>query len=570
METSRFSGHLCAWTLGAALLSGGCVVRPVEKASEGGSGTVCKVQPLFLDKDVDILFVVDDSGSMGEEQIKLRKQFPRLIEALKSTKLDGKLPNVRIGVVSTDLGAGNLYVDNACVTDGDPVKLQNAAMIAGCTVPRDSWIEYKDVDGVITTNIPGAGDSIKKVKDAFSCIGSLGTGGCGFEQTILASQKALDPSTNINPGFLRNDPPCKANREDALLAVVFITDEDDCSAANPQLFDPSQGGLNDPLGPLTSFRCFEFGVSCTCPGKAKCDRFTQGARYNCVPGGQYLHKVENFISFFKSLKKTPDRDSATGKCQGKANPDRVIMAAIAGPAGTVEVGMQGSYPVLKPSCSTTDTSAMPAVRLRALVHAFAKELTVGEVADIKAKTSNTPYFVDSAGKWREENFTSICNSDYAPALERLGKDIIGKLGTLCLAPPPLTNNGGILCRKGDVICDAKTCGKEVRCQKGCLTKAEFTIQEYTGDDRKTVPKCSDSLFDPKIARTECGGQCPCWRVVPSSVCTSKEEVARGSSPYALEIMRKGQAPKGTYASVCTMNSSFSWGTKELAALKQCN
>ena len=160
METSGLGGYLCALAVGGAMLIGGCVVRPVEKAGTGDTGFVCTVQPLFLDKDVDILFVVDDSGSMGEEQQKLRAQFPRLIEALKTKKLGGKLPNVRIGVVSTDLGAGSLYVDNACVTDGDKGKLQNKAQSAGCTVPKDAWIEYKDVDGVITTNIPGAGDSV--------------------------------------------------------------------------------------------------------------------------------------------------------------------------------------------------------------------------------------------------------------------------------------------------------------------------------------------------------------------------------------------------------------------------
>ena len=557
----KIAAPLLALTLAA------CVVRPVEKPNPQGTGEACKTQPLFLDKDVDLLFVIDNSGSMEQEQKNLNKNFPALIEALKTNKLGGKLPNVRIGVVSTDLGAGNLYVDNACVTDGDKGQLFNKAQAAGCTAPKDKWIEYKDTNGVVTTNIAGAGDPIVKVKNAFQCIAALGTDGCGFEQTIMSAKKALDPTANINPGFLRNDDPCKANREDALLAVVFITDEDDCSAANPQLFDPSQQGLNDPLGPLTSFRCFEFGVSCTCPGKAKCDRFTQGARKNCVPGGQYLHKVENFISFFKNIKKLPDVDTTTGKCTGKANPDRVIMAAIAGPTEPVEVGVQGSYPTLKPSCSSSQGFAVPGVRINALVHAFAKELTVQEIADVKAKKVNIPYFIDTLGKWREQNFTSVCSSDFAPALKRLGERIVGSLGTLCLSPPALTDNGGILCRKDDVICDAKNCPKVVKCTQSCLTKANFTIQEYTSaGKRQTIPKCADKLFEPTVATTACGSTCPCWRIVPSAVC----KATAGSSPYSVEIMRQGQANKGTYASVCALTSTASWNTKEFGALKQCN
>ncbi len=405
------------------------------------------------------------------------------------------------------------------------------------------------------------------MKNAFSCIASLGTDGCGFEQSIMSAKKALDPVSNINAGFLRNDDPCKANREDALLAVVFITDEDDCSAANPQLFDPSQGGLNDPLGPLSSFRCFEFGVKCECPGKSKCDRFTQGPRKNCVPGGagSYLHKMENFVSFWKNLKKLPGKD-AKGKCTGVANPDRVIMAAIAGSTDRVEVGMSGNYPKLKPSCSSSQGDAEPAVRIKALVHAFAKELTLKEVSDVKAKTTKIPYFIDSDGKWREENFTSICTSDFSPALKRLGERIVGSLGTLCLSPPALTDNNGILCKKGDVICDAKTCGRKVVCKEGCLERANFTIQQYSASGRDTVKKCSTKLFDPRISRTACAGECPCWRVVPSAVCTKQE----GSSPYAVEIMRQGPAAKGTYAAVCTLASSDAWGSVEFAQRNQCN
>ena len=42
--------------------------------------------------------------------------------------------------------------------------------------------------------------------------------------------------------------------------MIFIQDEDDCSTRDPQMFDTSQTSPSDPLGPLSSFRCFEFGV----------------------------------------------------------------------------------------------------------------------------------------------------------------------------------------------------------------------------------------------------------------------------------------------------------------------
>jgi len=112
------------------------------------------------------------------------------------------------------------------------------------------------------------------VKTAFQCIAKLGTQGCGYEHSLESARRALDPQSNINPGFLRDD---------AFLAIVFITDEDDCSARNPQLFDPTQAALTDPLGPLTSFRCFEFGITCDIN-----DRNKMGPRHNCVPAQDWL------------------------------------------------------------------------------------------------------------------------------------------------------------------------------------------------------------------------------------------------------------------------------------------
>jgi hypothetical protein len=63
------------------------------------------------------------------------------------------------------------------------------------------------------------------VAGAFSCIAQLGPDGCGYEQSLEAMYRALDPA--VNPGFIRDD---------AALAVLFITDEDDCSARDTSLY----------------------------------------------------------------------------------------------------------------------------------------------------------------------------------------------------------------------------------------------------------------------------------------------------------------------------------------------
>ena len=71
----------------------------------------------------------------------------------------------------------------------------------------------------------GSNQNFGATSAALSCIAALGTGGCGYEHQIASVWKALggdvDGVPMRNQGFLRDD---------ALLAIVLITDEDDSSA----------------------------------------------------------------------------------------------------------------------------------------------------------------------------------------------------------------------------------------------------------------------------------------------------------------------------------------------------
>lgn len=245
---------------------------------------------------LDLLFVIDNSDSMEHEQRSLKQSFPSDLERLRTAKLGHELPDLRVGVISTDLGAGPYMVGNCTRVGGDQGKLQDKPRIAGCTPPADPWIAYSPGK----TNVPGSGQALSRAKAAFLCISELGTGGCGFEQPLEAARRALDPALKVNPGFLRPD---------AMLAVIFLTDEDDCSARDTRLYDPSSQGLTDPLGPLTSFRCFEFGVKCDCPGKMQCTRQDQGPRKNCVPvsGNGLLHGTDRYVKFLRELKQSAAR-----------------------------------------------------------------------------------------------------------------------------------------------------------------------------------------------------------------------------------------------------------------------
>jgi hypothetical protein len=183
---------------------------------------------------------------MGEEQSSLVDNFANFLSVLGN--LPGGLPNLHVGVVSSNVRVGG-FIITGCDGEGDDGILQNEPR-AACTAPNGFFIE--DVlapDG--QTRIKNYTGTLE---ETFSCIAELGTDGCGFEQHLESVKRALDSAaTPQNQGFLRPD---------AALLIIIVADEDDCSASNPMVFDPMDMTLSSPLGPLTSFRCTEFGVRC--------------------------------------------------------------------------------------------------------------------------------------------------------------------------------------------------------------------------------------------------------------------------------------------------------------------
>ena len=106
------SAAIVALTLPLSIAIGlaACNTRSVDCAPKE---PVKIVKPTFvqsLDKEVDILFVIDNSQSMLEEQRKLGEQFEALIEALRLESEGGRLPDVHIGVVTTTCSLHSISV----------------------------------------------------------------------------------------------------------------------------------------------------------------------------------------------------------------------------------------------------------------------------------------------------------------------------------------------------------------------------------------------------------------------------------------------------------------------------
>ncbi len=255
-----------------AVLAVGCLnrdLKPLQPCTV--SGVVKNVQVTNVDK-VDLLFMVDDSNSMKEEQANLRMQFPRLVQTLASgqvidptsgmvTRSFPPVKSLHVGVVDSDMGSGGFMVptcgngdqsfmfgdDGILRTRGDP-------SITGCSASYPKFLTF-------TAGAPPPEGSAMQLSQDFNCVSDVGTGGCGFEQQLESPLKALTPSSSMltfsmgtvghgdtdNAGFLR------AN---SLLTIVVVTDEDECTPSNLELFDPNTSNPTFP-GDL-NLRCFMY------------------------------------------------------------------------------------------------------------------------------------------------------------------------------------------------------------------------------------------------------------------------------------------------------------------------
>lgn len=221
-------------------------------ANADGSVDAGACVPLPL--DIDLLVMVDKSGSMTEEQAALTAAFPELIRALTTGDVDGDgmrdflpIESLHVGVVTSDLGAlGNIVP--TCSGQGDDGVLVDTPLTAmvGCAASYPSFLEFTP------------GDSVSQLGSDFACLATVGAVGCGFEQQLEAVLKAtVDRSSSYvfydgtvghgdgaNAGFLRDG---------SVLVTLLVTDEEDCSTLDADLFAVADGPY---VGTDLNLRCY--------------------------------------------------------------------------------------------------------------------------------------------------------------------------------------------------------------------------------------------------------------------------------------------------------------------------
>jgi hypothetical protein len=422
-----------------------CNARSLEAPMLKPEATYGKTFQQSVNRNVDMLFLVDDSSSMRLSQANLERNFPTFMTTLRNAPQG--LPNVHVAVISSDMGAGDGSVASCDASGGKNGIFQYTAR-GTCTATN------LNAGNTYISDIGGVKNYTGNIEDVFTCIAALGEQGCGFEHQFASILRSLGADGRgapaENQGFLRPE---------AYLAIILITNEDDCSATpGVPLFDTgSNTNIMSQLGPPANYRCNEFGHICAgghpvrmAPGN---DVTATMPYTDCTSndGEGYLLSVIDTANRIKAL---------------KADPSQVIVAAITGPnvpytvkwkapstADTSCGAMSCPWPYIDHSCTASDGSfADPGVRVGEFVNQFgANGLNV-----------------------------SICATDFAPSLQR-----IGELINASLQPPCVTG----------------TVANKPGTQDPDCTVVSHTSNGNGGFVDSTVSACSAN-----------GGTAPCWRL----------------------------------------------------------
>ena len=433
MTTANITAN-SVFTLALSALLGACLEHDVKEVAYEKVVVAPKLLELDINRDVDILFVIDNSGSMAEEQARLARNFPAFI-----AELDGMQADYRIGVTTTDVahpgcgGAatpenGNLVLrscldavadgafvfndDDAAAACTDQCKLSPAQLEQRPSVYDGDLHPWLESIGGETNLAAGV-----RMADAFACFGPQGIDGCGYESPLEAMRLAITKARASNGnGFMR---------EEALLSVVLVTDEADCSSnpAHADIFTSNTTFQNDTAPQRTSATCWRAGTACSGDGPdfKECHAEDWAADGSPAQSAEdaVLHPVDRYVDFLAGLRGVPGARAEDG---GPAARD-VLVSLITGvpvgyDLGAAELEYHAAEPGseqainfgVAPGCTNSEdgsnSTAIPPVREREVAEAF-------------------------AGADGARNLFSICQDDYSPALRQIAASIKKALAPAC-------------------------------------------------------------------------------------------------------------------------------------------
>jgi hypothetical protein len=302
-----------------------CLSPPVEAPKNTVTQeTSIRVEQNLKNK-VDILFMVDNSPSMEAMQDELKKRFGDFFQVFSNLAQNGTYADLHVGVVTSDFGAGNVSSGSCQPSPGGQRGLLQPigrAADSTCQPPVGvPFIQYAFTPSGATSNLPNGKDLV----ETFTCMASGGAAGCGFEHQLESVYAALNNKVE-NAGFLRDD---------AILTVVFLTNEDDGSSPpDTDIFDPAVNKVPQ-YGAFDTYRQTRFGVACGTPPMLAPYGDSMGDLVGCQAapnksatdiGREY--DISRYIDFF-----------SLPKSQGgvKVDPRKVILVGIDAPEAPFDV-----------------------------------------------------------------------------------------------------------------------------------------------------------------------------------------------------------------------------------------
>jgi hypothetical protein len=354
---------------------------------------------------VDILLVVDNSGSMEVLQRRLAESIDALLVPLEDANVDWRLaitttdvgnPWCPAGTTTPEAGAFQFQSCKDHLADfvfgGGAIDVQDVGCNDICPYPAGKlvttpttiagdpqlasrpWMER--IGGV--SNLPQDIDPVS----AALCLIPQGISGCGFEQPLeamaLAVQRATTPD-QPETGFIRDD---------ASLLVVVLTNEADCSHnKNFATIFEADGEKTFWSDPNTSFPtsavCWNAGVTCTgqSPDYDDCmaanyDEFGNAA----MPDDAVLHPVSRYTSLLNQIEQQkraidPGADVGMLVISGLGTDGQLQYADV----GQTDPMYQDSFGIGPGCVGEVDNligaapSAVPPVRLREVGAALSEE-----------------------------------------------------------------------------------------------------------------------------------------------------------------------------------------------------
>lgn len=190
--------------LTAATLLSGCG-KSADSFSLLSDGSTYKQNAAYVQRKVDVLWVIDNSGSMQTSQDNLAANFKSFIQRFKDKDTD-----YRMAVITTDAYLAPYYFEGST------------------NQPRNSLARFKPGRDLSNRLYYVMDKNTPDLENVFLTAVRQGTSGAGDERAFSSFKESL--SNSVNTGFYRPG---------AVLSVIIVSDEDDFSH-NDLSDDPSQ------------------------------------------------------------------------------------------------------------------------------------------------------------------------------------------------------------------------------------------------------------------------------------------------------------------------------------------